>query len=220
MRLSFRLDGSSVFSGPVTMCLSRCSRFRSAAWRAGVLPGCLAVTLWALTPGTSCGTAAQAPPKSDDRISLVIFAPNGPVLVDLDITVAGKPYRVWVSEFLSQRLDVDRSGGLSRQEMARVPERLVGLLGLESADATIESALAAVGGRVFPRDRAGLAAMVRHLKGGEPLMVLFDLHVRQGAILRFFNLATRTSLSPAELALRHDALLVPFYGLRQNDGIR
>lgn len=80
------------------------------------------------------------------------------------------------------------------------------------------SALAAVGGKLFPRDRAGLAAMVRHLRGGEPLMVLFDLHVRNGAVLRFFDWPARTSLSPAELALRHDALLVPFYGIRQADG--
>lgn len=86
-------------------------------------------------------------------------------------------------------------------------------------NAHYESALAAVGGKVFPRDRAGLAAMVRHLRGGDPLMVLFDLHVRGGALLRFFGWPTRTSLSPAELALRHDALLVPFYGIRQDDGL-
>ncbi|NKB26150.1 MAG: hypothetical protein GKR99_00690 [Rhodobacteraceae bacterium] len=81
------------------------------------------------------------------------------------------------------------------------------------------TALAAVGGHLFPRNQRGLAGLVRHLKGGKPIMVLFDLHVSKGAMLTFFDRPTMTSLSPAELALRHDALLVPFYGTRQDDGL-
>lgn len=80
-------------------------------------------------------------------------------------------------------------------------------------------ALAAVGGHLFPRNRTGLTGLVRHLKGGKPIMVLFDLHVTKGAALGFFGRRTMTSLSPAELALRHDALLVPFYGTRLDDGL-
>ena len=75
------------------------------------------------------------------------------------------------------------------------------------------------GGTLFPRDRKGLSAMVRHLKSGKPIKVLFDLHVKQGGELMFFGKPTMTSLSPAELALRYDALLVPFYGIRQPDGL-
>ncbi len=78
--------------------------------------------------------------KADDGISLIIFAPKGPVLVDLQISVARKPYRDWVAEFLSERLDVDRSGGLSSREIERIPEGFVQSLGLESAAAIAEQA--------------------------------------------------------------------------------
>jgi Ca2+-binding EF-hand superfamily protein len=78
---------------------------------------------------------------TDDRISLIIFAPKGPVLVDLQISVAGKPYRIWVTDFLSKRLDVDRSGGLSAREIERIPDGFVQSLGLDSATAITERAV-------------------------------------------------------------------------------
>lgn len=78
--------------------------------------------------------------ESDDSVSLIIFAPKGPVLVDLQISVAGKPYRHWVAEFLSQRLDVDHSDGLTARELERIPDRFVGNLGVDSVTAIAEKA--------------------------------------------------------------------------------
>jgi Ca2+-binding EF-hand superfamily protein len=75
-----------------------------------------------------------------DQISLIILAPKGPVLVDLQISVAGKPYRRWVAGFLSRQLDVDRSGGLTARELERIPDRFSGSLGLESVAAIAEKA--------------------------------------------------------------------------------
>lgn len=86
-----------------------------------------------LTAGVAgCTPGLVRAAEVDDSISLIIFAPRGPVLVDLQISVAGKPYRHWVAEFLSQRLDVDRSSGLTARELERIPDRFAGSLGLES----------------------------------------------------------------------------------------
>lgn len=71
----------------------------------------------------------------------------------------------------------------------------------------------------FPRGREGLAAMLRHLRAGGVLGVLFDQDMAHGAAIDFLGRPARTALSPAELALRHDALLVPGYSLRQPDGL-
>ena len=60
---------------------------------------------------------------------------------------------------------------------------------------------------------------MRHLKGGGQLVLLFDQHVQFAPILDFMGHPARTALSAAELALRYDALLIPFYGIRQDDGV-
>lgn len=72
---------------------------------------------------------------------------------------------------------------------------------------------------LFPRGRAGLAGMLRFLKGGGMLCLGFDQYDRHGTSLRFFGLPTRTVLTPAELALRYEALLLPIAGIRQPDGL-
>lgn len=77
----------------------------------------------------------------------------------------------------------------------------------------------AFGGPVFPQGRRGTAGFVRHLKDGGQLVLLFDQHVKSAPILDFMGEPARTALSAAELALRYDALLIPFYGIRQQDGL-
>ena len=77
----------------------------------------------------------------------------------------------------------------------------------------------AFGGPVFPQGRKGTAGFVRHLKGGGQLVLLFDQHVYFAPVLDFLGAPARTAISAAELALRYDALLIPFYGIRQPDGL-
>ena len=77
----------------------------------------------------------------------------------------------------------------------------------------------AFGGPVFPQGRKGTAGFVRHLKSGGQLVLLFDQHVFGAPILDFMGHPARTAVSAAELALRYDALLIPFYGVRQSDGV-
>lgn len=80
-------------------------------------------------------------------------------------------------------------------------------------------AITAIAEPLFPRGRAGLAAMLRFLKGGGWLALGFDQYDRDGAELRFFDLPTKTVLTPADLAKRYDALVVPIAGIRQPDGL-
>ena len=80
-------------------------------------------------------------------------------------------------------------------------------------------AIRAIAEPLFPRGRSGLAAMLRFLKGGGWLALGFDQHDYLAPELRFFGLPARTVLTPAELALRYDALVVPIAGIRQPDGI-
>ncbi|WP_372989635.1 lysophospholipid acyltransferase family protein [Sulfitobacter sp.] len=77
----------------------------------------------------------------------------------------------------------------------------------------------AFGGPVFPQGRRGTAGFVRHLKQGGQLVLLFDQHVFGAPPLDFLGQPANTALSAAELALRYNALLIPFYGIRQPDGV-
>tara|TARA_R110002049_G_scaffold10127_4_gene50509 strand:+ start:9348 stop:10259 length:912 start_codon:yes stop_codon:yes gene_type:complete len=79
--------------------------------------------------------------------------------------------------------------------------------------------LEAFGGPVFPQGRRGTAGFVRHLRQGGQLVLLFDQHVQGAPALDFIGQPARTALSAAELALRYDALLIPFYGIRRADGV-
>lgn len=81
-------------------------------------------------------------------------------------------------------------------------------------------AIEAIAQPLFARSgRAELARMIRFLRGGGMLCLGFDQFDRHGATLRWFGLPTRTVLTPAELALKYDALLVPAAGIRQPDGL-
>ena len=86
-------------------------------------------------------------------------------------------------------------------------------------NAHYEEAMAALGGQIFPRDRRGMGVMLRHLRKGGMVAILFDLHVGDGAPIKFFGRPARTTLAPAELANRHDALLLPVYAIRNPDGL-
>lgn len=81
------------------------------------------------------------------------------------------------------------------------------------------AAISRIGTPVFPRGRAGLADMVRFLRGGGMLGLLIDQHMGRGAPLTFFGRQAMTALSAAELALRYDAIVVPTYAIRRPDGL-
>lgn len=77
----------------------------------------------------------------------------------------------------------------------------------------------AFGGPVFPQGRAGTAGFVRHLRTGGQLVLLFDQDVPGAPALPFLGQPARTALSAADLALRMQADLIPFFATRQEDGL-
>ncbi len=77
----------------------------------------------------------------------------------------------------------------------------------------------AFGGPIFAQGRKGTAGFVRHLRAGGQLVLLFDQRVDGAPWIDFLGRPARTSLSAAELALKYDAQLIPFYATRNPDGL-
>lgn len=71
----------------------------------------------------------------------------------------------------------------------------------------------------FESNRQGTKELVRYLKTGGMVMVLFDVRVRSEPQIDFLGRPAHTALSPAELALKYNALLIPYWGIRASDGI-
>lgn len=81
------------------------------------------------------------------------------------------------------------------------------------------ASIEAVGGTAFSRDRRGLAGFVKNLRDGGQGALLIDQFFQDGAALDFLGQPARTALSAAEMALKYDALLVPVYGERLENGL-
>ncbi|MEJ6388978.1 lysophospholipid acyltransferase family protein [Gymnodinialimonas ulvae] len=81
--------------------------------------------------------------------------------------------------------------------------------------ATIEH----VGGGAFSRDRRGLAGFVKHLRGGGHGAILIDQYFYGGPIHDFLGHPAPTSPAAAEMALKYNALLVPIYSTRLENGL-
>lgn len=80
-------------------------------------------------------------------------------------------------------------------------------------------AMARIASPLFPRDRAGMAGFIRHLRKGGTVSILLDQRMAHGKPLKFFGHEAWTALSAAELALKFDALLVPIYAVRRENGL-
>ncbi len=77
----------------------------------------------------------------------------------------------------------------------------------------------AFGGPVFAQGHVGTSGFVRHLRSGGQLVLLFDQDVRGAESFAFMGRPARTATSAAALALRYNALLIPFYATRQKEGL-
>lgn len=78
--------------------------------------------------------------------------------------------------------------------------------------------MTAWGGPVFAQGRRGTTGFVRHLKDGGMGTLLFDVSARDGVMLDFMGLPASTMTSAADMALKLDALVVPYFGIRGKDG--
>ncbi|SFR41870.1 KDO2-lipid IV(A) lauroyltransferase [Yoonia tamlensis] len=74
------------------------------------------------------------------------------------------------------------------------------------------------GGPVFAQGRRGTLGFARHLKSGGMGTLLFDVSAK-GVSLPFLGHGAHTATSAADIALRMNAVVIPYFGIRQPDGL-
>lgn len=76
----------------------------------------------------------------------------------------------------------------------------------------------ALSGPVFPQGPRGTLGLIKHIRQGGMGVLLFDIYSGKGEMIEFMGRTAPTLTSAAEIALKTDALLVPFFGIRHSDG--
>ncbi|WP_458790255.1 lysophospholipid acyltransferase family protein [Yoonia sp. MH D7] len=79
--------------------------------------------------------------------------------------------------------------------------------------------MTAWGGPVFAQGKRGTIGFARHLKSGGMGTLLFDVAASAGLPINFMGRPANTATSAADLALKFDALVVPYFGKRRADGL-
>ncbi len=79
-------------------------------------------------------------------------------------------------------------------------------------------AISQIGQPLFAKNRNGLAKMVQFLRAGGMVGVVLDQYAHDGEPLNFFGHPARTSTAIAAMAIRYDALVIPRYGIRTEEG--
>lgn len=77
----------------------------------------------------------------------------------------------------------------------------------------------AVGGPAFARGRRGLASFMRHVKEGGHGALLIDQYYGDGISVDFLGKPAPTAQSVGEIALKYNALVVPIYARRLENGV-
>lgn len=72
---------------------------------------------------------------------------------------------------------------------------------------------------VFEQGRRGTMGLLKHIRGGGMGVLLFDVYSSDGAAIDFLGQPAPTLTSAAEIALKTNALFVPFFGIRRADGM-
>lgn len=80
-------------------------------------------------------------------------------------------------------------------------------------------AMQSVSGPMFAQGRNGTRGFVKHLRAGGPLVLLYDIYSTSSPEIPFMGQPTRTPQSIGELALKFDALVLPYFCIRNADGI-
>ncbi len=75
------------------------------------------------------------------------------------------------------------------------------------------------GGPVFAQGSKGTIGFARHLKSGGMGTLLFDVNSDAGEPIEFMGRTAMTATSAADMALKFDALVLPYFGTRKADGL-
>ena len=74
-----------------------------------------------------------------------------------------------------------------------------------------------IGKPLFPRGKKGMAEMMEFLRGGKLIALLIDQHMQNGEPLKFFGKTAYTATSAAKMALKYNAILMPFFVVRRGN---
>ena len=86
-------------------------------------------------------------------------------------------------------------------------------------DADYRRTLGALGGAVFAKGRRGTIGLIKYLRAGNHGVLFYDVYVAEGDKLEFLGQPAMTATSAAEIALKVDALVLPYFGVRNADGL-
>lgn len=83
-----------------------------------------------------CIVLAGASPASGsgDAETLVFLAPKGPFFISVRLTVDDGDFRDWLTGYLFEKLDTQRTGKLTKDQLTLIPPRLLRRLGFESPE--------------------------------------------------------------------------------------
>ena len=76
-----------------------------------------------------------------------------------------------------------------------------------------------IGKPAIPKSVPGLRELIAYLRSSGWVMFLHDQHDASGISVKFMGVDAMTSISAARLALRNKCLLIPYYSIRQSNGL-
>ena len=82
-------------------------------------------------------------------------------------------------------------------------------------NATYLKSISSIGIPLFARGNNGMAEMMKFLRDGKSIALLIDQHMANGEPLKFFGKTAFTATSAAKMALKYDAILMPFFVVRK-----
>ena len=81
-------------------------------------------------------------------------------------------------------------------------------------NATYLKNISQIGMPLFARGKHGMAEMMKFLRDGKSIALLIDQHMKRGEPLKFFGKTAFTATSAAKMALKYNAILMPFFVVR------
>ena len=76
-----------------------------------------------------------------------------------------------------------------------------------------------IGFPLFPNDANGMGQMIKALRRGETIALMMDQAMSTGEKIPFMGRMCNTPVSAAKMALKHNAVLIPCFAHRNEDGI-
>ena len=82
-------------------------------------------------------------------------------------------------------------------------------------NATYLKSISSIGVPLFARGNNGMAEMMKFLRDGKSIALLIDQHMANGEPLKFFGKTAFTATSAAKMAMKYNAILMPFFVVRK-----